>query len=89
MRAYRVLLFLLAVVATGCGSASTPASTPPAGLKIAVIAKSSVNPVFLSARTGAEAAARELSTEHNVPVEIVWLPTLTTAGVPFGAASFL
>ncbi len=80
MRAYRVLLFLLAVVATGCGSASTPASTPPAGLKIAVIAKSSVNPVFLSARTGAEAAARELSTEHNVPVEIVWLTPPTEDG---------
>ena len=33
------------------------------GLKIAMIAKSSTNPVFLSARTGAEAAAKELSPE--------------------------
>ena len=31
------------------------------GLKIAMIAKSSTNPVFLSARTGAEAAAKELT----------------------------
>jgi ribose transport system substrate-binding protein len=43
------------------------------GIKIAMIAKSSTNPVFLSARTGAEAAAKELSAKHNVPIEIVWL----------------
>jgi ribose transport system substrate-binding protein len=43
------------------------------GIKIAMIAKSSTNPVFLSARTGAEAAAKELSQKHNVPIEIVWL----------------
>jgi ribose transport system substrate-binding protein len=44
-----------------------------AGIKIAMIAKSSTNPVFLSARTGAEAAAKELSAKHNVPIEIIWL----------------
>ena len=38
-----------------------------------MIAKSSTNPVFLSARTGAEAAAKELSAKHNVPIEIAWL----------------
>jgi ribose transport system substrate-binding protein len=38
-----------------------------------MIAKSSTNPVFLSARTGAEAAAKELTAKHNVPVEIAWL----------------
>jgi ribose transport system substrate-binding protein len=38
-----------------------------------MIAKSSTNPVFLSARTGAEAAARDMSQKHGVPVEIVWL----------------
>ena len=43
------------------------------GIKIAMIAKSSTNPVFLSARTGAEAAAKELSAKHNVPIEVVWL----------------
>ena len=43
------------------------------GLKIAMIAKSSTNPVFLSARTGAEAAAKELSQKHGIPIEIVWL----------------
>ena len=38
-----------------------------------MIAKSSTNPVFLSARTGAEAAAKELSQKHGVPIEIQWL----------------
>ena len=38
-----------------------------------MIAKSSTNPVFLSARTGAEAAAKELTAKHGVPVEISWL----------------
>jgi ribose transport system substrate-binding protein len=42
-------------------------------LTIALIAKSSNNPVFLSARTGAEAAAKELSQKHGVPIEIAWL----------------
>jgi ribose transport system substrate-binding protein len=55
---------------------STPAVGAPAagrGLKIAMIAKSSTNPVFLSARTGAEVAAKELSQKHGIPVEIAWL----------------
>jgi ribose transport system substrate-binding protein len=52
----------------------TPAGTAPGGgIKIAMIAKSSTNPVFLSARTGAEAAAKELSQKHGVPIEIAWL----------------
>src|ERR1041384_242431 len=34
-------------------------------IKIALIAKSSTNPVFLSARTGAEATAKELSAKHG------------------------
>jgi ribose transport system substrate-binding protein len=69
---------LTLALAAGCskeGSNPTVAEAPArsAGLKIAMIAKSSTNPVFLSARTGAEAAAKELSQKHNVPVEIVWL----------------
>lgn len=43
-------------------------------IRIAVIAKSSNNPVFLAARTGAEAAARELSAQPGGPkVEVMWL----------------
>jgi ribose transport system substrate-binding protein len=60
----------------GAPATSTPAgSAAPGGgaIKIAMIAKSSTNPVFLSARTGAEAAAKDMSKTHGVPVEIVWL----------------
>jgi ribose transport system substrate-binding protein len=65
----------LVAFAAGCGSESTPApaGTAKPGLKIALIAKSSTNPVFLSARTGAEAAAKELTAKHGVLVEIMWL----------------
>ena len=59
-------------LAAGCGGA-TPATTAKPGLRVAVIAKASDNPVFLSARTGAEAAAKELSQKHGIPVEIGWL----------------
>ncbi len=54
---------------------SGPSPAPPAAkaIKIAMIAKSSTNPVFLSARRGAETAARDLSAKISVPVEIVWL----------------
>jgi ribose transport system substrate-binding protein len=73
-----LLLFTL-LTACGGGNKSSESSAPAAGmasggaLKIAMIAKSSTNPVFLSARTGAEAAAKELSQSHGVPIEIVWL----------------
>jgi ribose transport system substrate-binding protein len=66
----------LAVSLAACGGGEKPAAGTPAGgrgLKIAMIAKSSTNPVFLSARTGAEAAAKELSQKHGIPIEIVWL----------------
>jgi ribose transport system substrate-binding protein len=76
MNRYITVVCAIAVAAlvAACGG-STPAAPPAAasGLKIAMIAKSSTNPVFLSARTGAEAAAKELSARHGVPVEIVWL----------------
>jgi ribose transport system substrate-binding protein len=79
-------LALLAAVATGCGGShpSTPSThnqpAASAGLKIGMIAKSSTNPVFLSARTGAEAAAKELSQKSGVPIEIVWLTPPTEDG---------
>ncbi|HYT70954.1 MAG TPA: substrate-binding domain-containing protein [Gemmatimonadales bacterium] len=43
------------------------------GITIALIAKSSTNPVFLASRTGAEAAAKELSQQHHIKVEVLWL----------------
>jgi ribose transport system substrate-binding protein len=76
-RLTRLLILATVMLAPGCGGSGAPApgAAPAAqrGLKIALIAKSSTNPVFLSARTGAEAAAKELSQQHNVPIEIVWL----------------
>jgi ABC-type sugar transport system substrate-binding protein len=41
-------------------------------ITIALIAKSSTNPVFLAARTGAEAAAKELSV-NGLKVSVSWL----------------
>lgn len=72
------VLTISAVLLAGCNRQPSTQGEPGApaagrGLRIALIAKSSTNPVFLSARTGAEAAAKELTQAHNVPVEIVWL----------------
>jgi len=71
----------LAALVSACSGSPQPApqqsaaatAVPARPFKIAMIAKSSTNPVFLAARTGAEAAARELSKKHGVPVEIAWL----------------
>jgi ribose transport system substrate-binding protein len=64
--------------AGGDSAAKTPAATAgtgaaPSKITIAMIAKSSTNPVFLSARTGAEAAAKELSEKYKIPVTVNWL----------------
>ena len=66
---------VLSTVAACSSPASQPGGSAPAkaGLKIAMITKSSTNPVFLSARTGAEAAAQDLTAKTGVPVEIMWL----------------
>ena len=72
----RVLPAVAALLLSAACGRSEPAAGQPAaghGLKIAMIAKSSTNPVFLSARTGAEAAAKELSAKHGLPIEIMWL----------------
>jgi ribose transport system substrate-binding protein len=78
MKFFAAVVVSVVVLMAGCGGGEKPAGNQgstarPAGLRIAMIAKSSTNPVFLSARTGAEAAARELSQKHGVPIEIVWL----------------
>ena len=38
-----------------------------------MIAKSTTNPTFVSARKGAETAAKELAEKHGVPIQIVWM----------------
>jgi ribose transport system substrate-binding protein len=63
---------LSAAFVAGCGSPSKPAASKP-DLKIAMIAKSSTNPVFLSARAGAETAAKELRQKIGLSIEIAWL----------------
>jgi ribose transport system substrate-binding protein len=77
-------LAMLGALAVGCGGSQPAPANPPAGgargLKIAMIAKSSTNPVFLSARTGADAAAKEQSEKHGVPIEIAWLTPPTEDG---------
>ena len=87
-RAGRIAAAVMAAVAVGCGRdegtppAGAPSAPParPGGLRIAMIAKSSTNPVFLSARSGAEAAARDLSKAHGIPIEVVWLTPPTEDG---------
>ena len=74
---------LTAVLAACSGAPPSPApsggASPDAAaagkrkVKIAMIAKSSTNPVFLAARTGADAAARELGPKHGVDIEVAWL----------------
>ena len=78
-----LLTAALAILAGACGSSAPDTgggASKPRGLKVAVIAKSSTNPVFLSARTGAEAAAKELSAAHGVPIEIAWMTPPTEDG---------
>ncbi len=72
-------LATFAIIACGGGNGaadSTAAAGAPNGKKtftIAMIAKSSTNPVFLSGRQGAEAAAKELTDSTGVQVKIDWL----------------
>ena len=78
-----LMLWALAIVAACGGGGSekkadtqTAAATPKANgttFTIAMIAKSSTNPVFLAARTGAEAAAKELSAKTGKDIRVNWL----------------
>jgi ribose transport system substrate-binding protein len=56
----------------GCQSEQNPDEDGDV-IRIALIAKSSNNPVFLAARTGAEAAAADISAQGDVRVEVVWM----------------
>jgi ribose transport system substrate-binding protein len=74
-------LAALALLLAGCSKAGdkpadstqTAAAAGARKLTIAMIGKSSNNPVFLAARTGAEAAAKELSAKENMAIDIAWL----------------
>jgi ribose transport system substrate-binding protein len=73
----RYLTGMTAILLTGAVLAGCQAEQTPAGdgdvIHIALIAKSSNNPVFLAARTGAEAAAAEISAQGEVQVQVHWL----------------
>jgi len=86
MRRLTLAIALVVAAAAGCNRNRAPAGSERAGepaasagagsskaIRIAMIAKSSTNPVFLSARTGAETTAKELSAKTGVPVEVSWL----------------
>ncbi|HEY2805782.1 MAG TPA: substrate-binding domain-containing protein, partial [Gemmatimonadales bacterium] len=76
---YRTAVLLMAAISLGaCKRGGGEARAPKhyhAGdtLTVAVIAKSSNNPVFLAARTGAEAAARDASQANQMTVRVVWM----------------
>ena len=70
----------MALVACGKSEQAKPDSTAAKAaapgkdkITIAMIAKSSNNPVFLAARTGAEAAAKELSQKNGITVTVNWM----------------
>jgi ribose transport system substrate-binding protein len=79
---------MIAGCLSGCGgeqqSAPAPSAAPPPvrapGVRIAMIAKSATNPIFLSARKGAETAAKELASKHGIPIEIVWMTPINEDG---------
>ena len=84
IKRFRLMSAAVAVLAVvSCGksdqakpdSAASKAAAAPAKNKItiAMIAKSSNNPVFLAARTGAENAAKELSQKDSITVTVNWL----------------
>ncbi|MCG3149816.1 MAG: Autoinducer 2-binding protein LsrB [Verrucomicrobiae bacterium] len=67
-------------IAVMCCLATVAFGAEKKSYKIAMIAKSSTNPVFLSARTGAEAAAKDLSQKLGVEIVIDWRTPPTEDG---------
>lgn len=70
--ARHLLVAISASACLACANGDKPAGTGKT-FTIALIAKSSTNPVFLSGRVGAEAAAAELTRAQGVTVKIDWL----------------
>ncbi|MGH7592767.1 MAG: sugar ABC transporter substrate-binding protein [Gemmatimonadales bacterium] len=66
-------LAIVTVAIAGCSKGSTSSGAAGKTFRIGMIAKSSTNPVFISARTGAEAAAAELSKSMGIDIRIDWL----------------
>jgi ribose transport system substrate-binding protein len=79
-----LLACMLLLGLSGCGKSKTKSAAPEGktakAIRITMIAKSSTNPVFLSARVGAEAAAKDLSKKYGINVEIDWRTPPTEDG---------
>ena len=74
-----IAVAILAALGAGCGSPRQQGPAKP-DLKIAMIAKSASNPIFVSARMGAEAAAKEIRQRTGSSIEIAWLTPETEDG---------
>ncbi len=72
-----LLVTFAAVFASACGGGDSASKAAASGggksYTIAMIAKSSTNPVFASAHAGADSAAAELSKLHGISITIDWL----------------
>jgi ribose transport system substrate-binding protein len=75
MKRITILLALATIFVAGCGDKAASgggSGDTPRTFTITMIAKSTTNPVFPSARTGAEAAAKELGKADNLNIVIDW-----------------
>jgi ribose transport system substrate-binding protein len=70
--AFAAVLGVVVAVATGVVGVR-PALAQPRTLRIALIAKSEANFVFLAARRGAEDRAAALSRQHGARIQVSWL----------------
>jgi ribose transport system substrate-binding protein len=86
MKKLIVISVVLCSMIAGCAKKSEPVANEPAKeaakktITISMIAKSSTNPVFLSARTGAEDKAKELSEKLGIDIKIDWRTPPTEDG---------
>ena len=69
----KILSLFAVVLAAVLSPAQAQEEPTPSKLKIAFIAKSYANPVFVAAHRGAQDAAKACSTEKGVPVEVLVL----------------
>ena len=79
MKKLLILIMFLSIglILAGCAKkvepkAKTKTETKKKTITISMIAKSSTNPVFLSARAGAEDKAKELSKQLGIEIKIDW-----------------
>ncbi|HEY3933067.1 MAG TPA: substrate-binding domain-containing protein [Gemmatimonadales bacterium] len=72
MRTMSVACIAIIAALAACSKSSTPNGGGKT-FRIAMVAKSSTNPVFISGRAGADSAAKELTATTGVHVTVDWL----------------